>query len=278
MPLASRLRNLATWPPLQPGEPAPELSLTAQDGTWIRMPDFLEKQSVALLFLRSPGTKDAGGWLQAIEAVRPQLEELDCIVFAVTTVRTDQLREIRSELGLGFSLLFDPLAVDARGFRCASRWRPLIKDTVVLVGKTGQVAWSSRSLAHPRELLQAAATLQGVNLDNRYKRSDVQLVDSEAAVQLLEADGSPWLLLDVRTRSEFDADHAPQAVHIPVDELPQRYAELGQTDHILCVCQAGGRSAAAAEFLVSIGGTEIANVEGGMSGWTGNRVTGGVQE
>ena len=242
------------------------------------MPDFLEKKSVALLFLRSPGAEDTRGWLQAVEAVRPQLEELDCVLFAVTTVRTDRLREIRGELDLGFSLLFDPLAVDARAFRCASRWRPQIKDTVVLVGKSGSVAWSSRSRAHPRELLQAAAALQGVDLDHSYQRSDVQLVDSEGAVQLLEAEGSPWLLLDVRTRSEFDADHAPQAVHIPVDELPQRYAELGQTDHILCVCQAGGRSGAAAEFLVSIGGTEIANVEGGMSGWTGSRVTGGVQE
>lgn len=278
MPLATRLRHLATWTPLQPGERAPELSLTAQDGTWIRMPDFRDKQSVALLFLQDPDTTDAGGWLQAIEAVRPQLEELECVVFAITTTRTDRLREIKGSLGLGFSLLFDPLAIDARAFRCASRWRPQIKDTVILVGKSGSVAWSSRSRAHPRELLQAAAALQGVDLDNSYKRSDVQLVDSEAAVQLLDAEDSPWLLLDVRTRSEFDADHAPRAIHIPVDELPQRYAELGQTDNILCVCQAGGRSAAAAEFLVSIGGTEIANVEGGMSGWTGSRVTGGVTE
>jgi rhodanese-related sulfurtransferase len=119
------------------------------------------------------------------------------------------------------------------------------------------------------------ARLRGVELQPAARASDVRVVDSEAAVALLTEPGSPWLLLDVRTASEFEADHAPQAIHIPVDELPQRYQELGQTDHILCVCQAGGRSAAAAQFLTSIGGAEIGNVEGGMSGWSGPRVTGG---
>lgn len=278
MQLVHRLRNLVTWPPPQPGERAPELSLTAEDGTWIRMPDFKDSKAVALLFVADAEQGDTRAWLQGIEGIRPQLDELECVLFGVTTLRTDKLREVRDALDLQFHLVFDPLAVDARAFRCSSRWRPVLKDTVVLIGKDGTVAWSKRGRAHPRELLQAAASLQGVEIDGGYQRSDVQLVDSEAAVQLLQAEGSPWLLLDVRTASEFEADHAPQAIHIPVDELPQRYAELGQTDNILCVCQAGGRSAAAAEFLVSIGGTEIANVEGGMSGWTGPRVTGGVSE
>ena len=92
---------------------------------------------------------------------------------------------------------------------------------------------------------------------------------------MLAPEDNSFVLLDVRTTSEYDADHAPQAVHIPVDELPHRYQEVGQTTHIICICQAGGRSAAAAEFLTSIGGSEIYNVEGGMSSWTGDRVTGG---
>jgi rhodanese-related sulfurtransferase len=65
------------------------------------------------------------------------------------------------------------------------------------------------------------------------------------------------------------------AVHIPVDELPARVAELGRSDRVLCVCQAGGRSKVAAEFLASIGGKEIHDVAGGMSAWVGPRVTGG---
>ncbi|HND32076.1 MAG TPA: rhodanese-like domain-containing protein, partial [Myxococcota bacterium] len=70
-------------------------------------------------------------------------------------------------------------------------------------------------------------------------------------------------------------EHAPQVRHhIPVDELPHRYAELGQTTHIIFVCQGGGRSAAAAEFMTSIGASHIYNVAGGMSQWEGPKQSG----
>jgi rhodanese-related sulfurtransferase len=80
--------------------------------------------------------------------------------------------------------------------------------------------------------------------------------------------------VDVRTRGEFEADRSPLARHVPVDELPHRYQELGQTDHLIFVCQGGGRSAAAAEFMASLGASNIYNVAGGMSQWTGPRETG----
>jgi rhodanese-related sulfurtransferase len=49
----------------------------------------------------------------------------------------------------------------------------------------------------------------------------------------------------------------------------------GAPHHLIFVCQAGGRSAAAAEFMASIGGTALMDVAGGMSAWSGPRVTGG---
>ena len=106
----------------------------------------------------------------------------------------------------------------------------------------------------------------------------VSNIDSTKAEQLLEEKDGGYVLVDVRTFSEYEADHSSFAVHIPIDELPHRYRELKQTHRIICVCQAGGRSAAAAEFLTSIGGTEIYNVEGGMSAWSGKRVTGGKSQ
>lgn len=276
MPLAQRIANLVRWRPLQPGEAAPDLSLTAEDGTWIRLPDFKNHLAVILVFVRDPAA--AGDWLRDLDASRPELEALEAVVFAVTPVRTDKLRAVRADLGLGFHLLYDPFAVDARAYRASSRWRPVPKDTVTIVGKDGRAAWSERGRPSGDQVLAALARLRGVELQPDAPRSDVRVVDSEAAVALLTEPGSRWLLLDVRTASEFEADHAPQAIHIPVDELPQRYQELGQTDHILCVCQAGSRSAAAAQFLTSIGGGDIGDVEGGMSGWSGPRITGGVAQ
>jgi rhodanese-related sulfurtransferase len=92
---------------------------------------------------------------------------------------------------------------------------------------------------------------------------------------MLTEKDSPFVLVDVRTKGEVEREHTPMARHhIPVDELPHRYAELGQTTHVIFVCQGGGRSASAAEFMTSIGATHVYNVAGGMSQWEGSKVSG----
>ena len=127
------------------------------------------------------------------------------------------------------------------------------------------------------DILAVLERLEGVETEDAGDVGGVSNIDSTEAVSLLESDGG-YVLVDVRTHSEYDADHAPWAVHIPVDELPQRYGELGQTERVICVCQAGARSAAAAEFLLSIGARDVYNVTGGMSSWSGPRVTGGIAQ
>ena len=111
----------------------------------------------------------------------------------------------------------------------------------------------------------------------------IQLTDQEIehgilAVQMLDEKDSLYKLIDVRTQSEFEADHSPHATRIAVDEIPHRYQEIGQNDYLIFVCQAGGRSAAAAEFMVSIGSKKIFNVMGGMSSWDADRTNAAEQE
>jgi rhodanese-related sulfurtransferase/peroxiredoxin len=277
MSLAARMGALATWRPLNPGSRPPLLSLTADDGTWVRLPDFVGESHVVLVFFRRADDRGIQGWLQRWDAARDALAARDSHLYGISTARPDELRGQRDRLGLGFPLLYDPLAVDARAFRASSRWRPICKNTVVLVGKDGAVAWTARGLADPDSVLAELDRLQGTTATTAATGGVVD-IDSARAVELLELGGGEFVLVDVRTHSEYEADHAPWAVHIPVDELPQRYGELGQTNKVICVCQAGSRSAAAAEFLVSIGGTDIHNVLGGMSSWSGPRVTGGVAQ
>jgi rhodanese-related sulfurtransferase len=73
-------------------------------------------------------------------------------------------------------------------------------------------------------------------------------------------------LLDVREHEEWDAGHAPGAVHIPLGELGARYTELDAARPLYVICRSGGRSAHAAQALAGAG-RDASNVADGMVGW-----------
>ncbi|MFD8492557.1 rhodanese-like domain-containing protein [Amycolatopsis sp. NPDC059657] len=81
----------------------------------------------------------------------------------------------------------------------------------------------------------------------------------------LPADG---VLLDVREDDEWQAGHAPKAVHIPLGELPSRVGELADLPDgpVYVVCRSGGRSARATAWL-NASGWDAVNVSGGMKSW-----------
>jgi len=73
------------------------------------------------------------------------------------------------------------------------------------------------------------------------------------------------VLVDVREQDEWDAGHAPDAVHIPMGELPDRLGELPEGD-VHVVCRSGGRSARASAWLQQ-NGVDAVDVAGGMGAW-----------
>lgn len=284
--LLDRIVQIARWPALEVGAPSPRLSLTADEGTWIKIQDFKERANVVLVFFGSLRDDATDAWLKRWQALRQGFEDVETAIFGVNTARTDKLREYRSSLGLEFYLLYDPLAIDSRGFNASGRVRPVCKPNVVLIDKQGRVAFAGRGMVDPQEVLEIAARLEGKNVPAAEQKAAVEGVrnpgqkaalvkhiDSAKAEALLKAKDSPYVLVDVRTVSEFEADHSPLARQLQVEDLPHRYQELGQTSHIIFVCQAGGRSQAAAEFMTSIGGTEIYSVINGMADWKGDRTS-----
>jgi rhodanese-related sulfurtransferase len=74
------------------------------------------------------------------------------------------------------------------------------------------------------------------------------------------------VMLDVREQDEWDAGHAPGAVHIPLGEVPQRLEELPEGDPLPVICRSGNRSGRAVQWLESQG-FEVVNVAGGMKQW-----------
>ena len=66
-------------------------------------------------------------------------------------------------------------------------------------------------------------------------------ISATDAADLLTGDA---VLLDVREQHEWDAGHAPQARHLAMSELAGRISEIPTDVTVICVCHAGGRSAA----------------------------------
>lgn len=82
---------------------------------------------------------------------------------------------------------------------------------------------------------------------------------------LEQADSQSVMVVDVRSRSEWNSGHHPDAQHIPLGELPRALATLPRDRPIAVYCQGGTRSAVASSLL-SAAGIEAVNVP---AGWVG---------
>jgi len=83
-----------------------------------------------------------------------------------------------------------------------------------------------------------------------------------------------YIILDVRSESEFEAQHINGAILIPVSELRSRAEkELPDKDAVIFVyCRAGNRSAEAARLLISMGYTNVYDM-GGIGDWPNETVS-----
>jgi rhodanese-related sulfurtransferase len=88
-------------------------------------------------------------------------------------------------------------------------------------------------------------------------------------VPVEEVPASPYtdaVLLDVRESDEWANGHAPDAVHIPMSDVPARIDEIDIDAVVYVVCRSGGRSMNVVPYL-NQNGFEAFNVAGGMVAW-----------
>jgi adenylyltransferase/sulfurtransferase len=82
--------------------------------------------------------------------------------------------------------------------------------------------------------------------------------------------GKPgYVIVDVREPYEFDAGHLPGSLHIPLGDLPARYAEIPSGATPVFICRSGGRSLHACAFALQAGASRAVNLEGGLKAWAG---------
>ncbi len=71
------------------------------------------------------------------------------------------------------------------------------------------------------------------------------------------------MIVDVRTTEEFNDEHYPKALNIPVDEVSDRLTEFGdKSKPVVVYCATGSRSAYAARVLRSAGYSDVINAGG----------------
>ena len=77
------------------------------------------------------------------------------------------------------------------------------------------------------------------------------------------------VIVDVREDSEWNEQHIPGAIHIPLGQLSERLPELTQYKDttVITQCKRGGRSAKALDVLKSAGFSKVYSMDGGIMAW-----------
>ena len=111
-------------------------------------------------------------------------------------------------------------------------------------------------------LLTACGQTKGNDQEAAYMN-----ITAEEAKTIMDTEQG-YVILDTRTREEYDQGHIPGAVQISHDEITEKAEEvLTDKDQLILVyCRSGRRSKIAAEALVELGYTNIKEF-GGIIDW-----------
>ncbi len=92
----------------------------------------------------------------------------------------------------------------------------------------------------------------------------VPAVGAAEARQLVD-DGAA--MVDVRSTNEWNAGHAPFALHVQLSELAGRMHRVPKGRPVVVVCRSGSRSRSACRSLAAAG-YDVVNLRGGMTAWS----------
>ena len=80
--------------------------------------------------------------------------------------------------------------------------------------------------------------------------------------------GEATFILDVRENFEVELEEFEGAVHIPMNEVETRLAEINQQDEIIVLCKTGGRAAKICSLLTENNFNKVMNLKGGITAWS----------
>ena len=89
-------------------------------------------------------------------------------------------------------------------------------------------------------------------------------ISASELAQIIERGGT---VIDVREPDEYREGHVPGATLIPLGTIPDNIESFRKAVPVYVVCQSGGRSGRACEYLIAAGVTNVVNVAGGTLGF-----------
>ncbi len=93
-------------------------------------------------------------------------------------------------------------------------------------------------------------------------------LDPEGAARLWRDRPRSVVLLDVREPYERALAAIEPSIHIPMNELPDRLAEVPKNREIIVYCHVGVRSMMVAGYLDSLGYPSVYSLTGGIDAWS----------
>ncbi len=93
-----------------------------------------------------------------------------------------------------------------------------------------------------------------------------EIEPAELAALLDRPEAERPVLVDVRGHAEWAIARLPGALHIPLDELPERLDEVPEGRPVVVYCHLGVRSLSGAAILAAAGRT-ASSLRGGVDAW-----------
>ena len=106
----------------------------------------------------------------------------------------------------------------------------------------------------------------GVTADDANRVDPEREVTATDLAQMIEK--KAVTLLDVREQHEWNIAALPDAVCIPLGELPERIGEISQEREVIAFCRTGVRSLTALDILKNAGWTSARHLKGGLHAWS----------
>lgn len=93
--------------------------------------------------------------------------------------------------------------------------------------------------------------------------NEIPTVSVEQALELMES-GENVVMFDMRLEAEYDAAHAPDAVHFTPENFQEEAKHFAPDTKILCMCYRGNASKVLTRDLVEMG-FDAYSVDGGIT-------------